>query len=155
VWLTQFRLFCSKLFGDIFTETLSRLKPRILLVVSEQVSNFLRLRTLAPFDDSVITWRSLKSNGNFMLSQLGCTEIVLIGEHWAVMLSKSTVVETCGSDSVSMLSLIVRFHCGLFAYRPDNQSLLTELNLLLALMGEILQLIAVKRERWDEDVRFR
>ena len=88
-------LFASKIFGVIFCETLSRLKPRVLLVVLEQVSTFLRLRTLAPDEDPSLSWRGLKSNGKFMLSQLGCIEIVAIRRHWCVMLSESIGLAHC------------------------------------------------------------
>ena len=47
-------------------------------------------------------------------------------------------------DSVSFhrLVMIVRFHCGYMAYNPPFHHLLTEINVLLATMGEILRRLA-------------
>ena len=83
------------IFGDIFISILCRLKPRVMFVMSDKVSTFLRkygsptrAKEYVSTTSSTIVWNDLV-DGDFFSFWVGQVVVIPVGDHWVVMLSES------------------------------------------------------------------
>jgi hypothetical protein len=114
-------------------------------VSSNKVATILRLGA------TVEQWEDTKGT-DFFTRWVGKMVVVSYDDdHYSVMLGELIVPLWTSTRSLINVYFTVRFHCGYIAYRAELQYLLFEMNVLLALMGEILQGFAAQERLWNKE----